>query len=87
MHYESTQSVLDQPGASVCSERKRLMDAFLKVVGEIAWLISEQTRAVIDGDDEFMRFDLLLEDAQQRRREAKYALMAHIERHPCCSPN
>ncbi|MFN7993589.1 MAG: hypothetical protein U0Q18_08315 [Bryobacteraceae bacterium] len=53
----------------------------MSTVQEISMLNSEQVRAVIDGDEEFGRFDILLEQAQERRRAAKYALIAHLQTH------
>ncbi len=46
-------------------------------------LQNQQTRAVVDGDADFSRFDLLLQLAQEKKDMAKYAWIAHVESHGC----
>jgi hypothetical protein len=43
----------------------------------------QQTQALIDGDPEFSRFDVLIHEASEQKELAKYALIAHIESHHC----
>jgi len=88
----------DQPGAGglltmqngahaiqegVCSERVRYMEEFLQAIRELGTLHTEQARAVIQGDPEFCRFDLLIHMANERKDHAKYAWLFHVEDHHC----
>lgn len=66
-----------------CREKANLLDEFLGAVHEYNQIQAQQTRAVIDGDEDFNRFDLLLHFAQEKKEKAKYAWMTHIEQHGC----
>jgi hypothetical protein len=46
-------------------------------------LQNEQTQAVIQGDSDFPRFDVLLHHAQERKEIEKYVWIAHVESHGC----
>ena len=72
------------PSIGFCDENVRLLDDFLAAIRHMNELHTQQTRAVIEGDPEFPRFDLLLNLAQQRKDRAKYAWMSHVESHGCC---
>ena len=75
------------PRIGFCEEKNRLLGEFLKAIREFTELQSQQTQAVIDaaanGDADFMRFDILLHMAQERKEWAKYAWIAHVEEHGC----
>ena len=81
----------DYPGYSIpripkigfCREKNRLQNEFLKAIHELSTLQSQQIRAVIEGDEDFARFDVLLHLAQDQKDRAKYAWIAHIEQHGC----
>ena len=66
-----------------CEIRQRLVDAFTAAVREISFIENEQMQAVIEGDSDFSRFDLLLHYAQEKKDTAKYAWIAHVESHGC----
>jgi hypothetical protein len=66
-----------------CEEKYRLLDEFLEAVHELSALQSEQTRSVIRGEPDFLRFDLPLHFAQEKKERAKYAWIAHVEDHGC----
>ncbi len=66
-----------------CEEKQRLMDAFLEAIHELNALQTEQIQAVIAGDSEFSRLDILLQLAQQKKDRAKYEWIAHLEEHHC----
>ena len=66
-----------------CPEKRRLADAFLRAIKELHALQNEQIKAVIAGDPDFSRFDLLISAAQQKKDNAKYIWMAHVEAHHC----
>jgi hypothetical protein len=72
------------PEIGFCSEKARLLNEFLEAVRESNGLQAQQTRAVIDGDPDFARFDALLHIAQEQKERAKYAWIAHVEEHGCC---
>ena len=72
------------PSIAFCEENVRLLDEFLSAIRNITELQSQQTRAVIDGDSDFARFDILLQLAQGRKDRAKYAWIAHVDAHGCC---
>jgi hypothetical protein len=71
------------PKVAFCEEKHRLLDDFLQAVRELNILQNQQTQAVIAGDPDFARFDVLLHIAQERKDMAKYAWMGHIEAHHC----
>jgi hypothetical protein len=71
------------PAIGFCQEKNRLLDEFLNASREIMALQNEQTQAVIQGDADFPRFDVLLHLAQDRKEIAKYAWIAHVESHGC----
>ena len=71
------------PGVAFCEEKNRLLSEFLKAIQELTAVQSQQTQAVIDGDPDFSRFDVLLHLAQEKKDKAKYEWMAHVESHHC----
>jgi hypothetical protein len=71
------------PKIGFCREKKQLLSEFLRAIHELSDLQSQQTQAVIDGDPDFSRFDILLHLAQERKDRAKYAWIAHVEAHHC----
>jgi len=72
-----------QTAGKVCSERVRYTQEFLQAIRELGALQNEQAKAVIEGDADFSRFDLLLHMANEKKDHAKYALLMHIEQHHC----
>jgi len=71
------------PGIAFCANKQRLLREFLNAIQELTAIQAQQTRAVIEGDDDFTRFDVLLHLAQERKDQAKYAWIAHVEGHRC----
>jgi hypothetical protein len=71
------------PSRCHCKESYQLLDEFLDAVHELNVLHTLQTRAVIRGERDFSRFDLLIYLAHERKDSVKYAWMAHIEKHHC----
>jgi hypothetical protein len=69
------------PEIAFWDERKRLLETFLAAIQEVVALNDQQTRAVIEGDPDFARFDLLMGMAARQKNAAKYALLKHIEEH------
>ena len=66
-----------------CEEKYRLLDEFLDAVHELNTLQAAQTRSVIRGESDFLRFDVPLYLALERKDQAKYAWIAHVEEHGC----
>ena len=71
------------PEIGFCSEKHRLTQKFLGAIREVLALQSQQSQAVIDGDPDFARFDLLLHVAGERKELSKYELMSHVDAHRC----
>jgi len=71
------------PAVGFCAEKHRLEDEFITAIREVVSLLDQQSRALIEGDSEFFHFDLRLHLAHEKKDEAKYALIAHIEAHHC----
>ena len=71
------------PEAGSCKLKLRLMDDFLDAVHALSVLQNQQTQALVEGDPDFPRFDVLLHFAQEQKDLAKYAWIAHVESHGC----
>jgi hypothetical protein len=71
------------PEIGFCEEKNRLQGDFLRAIHELNAILAEQTGAVIQGDPDFSRFDLLIHMAQEKKDRAKYAWIAHVESHGC----
>ena len=67
----------------VCAEKQRLLEELLAAIRELLLTQDQQLKAVIVKDPDFTRFDILLEMANSRKREAKYAYLKHVETHNC----
>jgi len=83
MHREDQPKNTPVPEIAFCEEKNRLQDEFLKAIHDLSALQNQQTQAVIEGDSDFCRFDLLLHLAQEKKEMAKYAWIAHVESHRC----
>jgi two-component system, chemotaxis family, response regulator Rcp1 len=70
-----------------CDEHNRLLDDFGIAIRELLKLHEEQYRAIIEGDNESERFDLLIHVANERKQLAKYAYLRHVEAHGCSDTN
>ena len=66
-----------------CEAKLNLMEEFLAAASELVKVHNDQVKAVIADDPDFGRFDLLIHQANERKRRAKYAYMAHLEEHGC----
>jgi len=66
-----------------CEEKNRLLDDFLRAIRQLVEIQEHQTRAVIEGDPDFSRFDSMLHSAQEDKERAKYLWMMHVESHGC----
>jgi hypothetical protein len=66
-----------------CQEKQRLLEAFGETVQELTLLHEQQFLAIIEGDSDCNRFDLLIHLANENKQQAKYAYMSHMETHGC----
>ncbi len=66
-----------------CQEKFGLSVAFLKATQVLMEFHNQQTRAVINEDPDFERFDDLIHVAREDKDRAKYALIAHVAEHNC----
>ncbi|PWT98606.1 MAG: hypothetical protein C5B51_28890 [Terriglobia bacterium] len=80
---ESEKTSRNIPAISFCEERTRLSNEFLRAIHDLNELHAQQTRAVVDGDPDFARFDVLIHMAAEKKQEAKYVLIRHMESHGC----
>jgi hypothetical protein len=71
------------PEVGFCAVKQSLVDAFLETVHRLHVIENQQIKAVIEGDPDFSRFDLMLHFAQEQKDIAKYAWIAHVESHGC----
>ena len=70
------------PDIPFCEVKHRLIDEFTVSSHELMELQNQQTKAVIDQDPDFSRFDDL-NMAREKKDRAKYALIAQIDQHHC----
>jgi chemotaxis family two-component system response regulator Rcp1 len=80
---ESINSAAGLTGSLRCEEHRRLMENFAATVKELLELHQQQFDAAVHGDSECNRFDLLIHMANERKQQAKYAYLRHVEEHGC----
>jgi len=66
-----------------CDVSRRLLEAFGEAVKDLRFLHEEQFQAVVSGDPDSARFDVLIHMATEKKHRAKYAYLAHSEEHGC----
>ena len=66
-----------------CEETRRLLDLFSQAARELLRLHHQQLVATIEDEPDCHRFDLLIQMANDKKEQAKYAYMFHIETHGC----
>jgi hypothetical protein len=66
-----------------CEEQRRLMENFAAVVKELVALHQQQFECAVHGDSDCTRFDQLIHMANEKKQEAKYAYLRHVEEHGC----
>ena len=66
-----------------CKEAKELLDAFADAIRELIRLHEDQFQALVASDADSQRFDDLIHMANERKHNAKYAYMRHLEIHGC----
>ena len=66
-----------------CPQARSLLEEFAGAVREMISLHERQLGAIIDNDPEASRFDLLVHYALEKKQNAKYAYIGHLEAHGC----
>src|SRR5262245_58812213 len=66
-----------------CETARCLLKAFGEVVNDLVKAIWEQSLAIADGDLTAKRFELLIHYANEKKQNAKYAYLTHVEQHGC----
>jgi hypothetical protein len=72
---------------ALCAEQRRLLDLFGEAVQALLLLHEQQFLAIVGGDIESHRFDLLIHMANEKKQQAKYAYLQHLETHGCSANN
>jgi hypothetical protein len=79
------QTIQAPSGAQYCGEAQRCLEAFAEAVQELMQLHEQQFLAILEGDRDAGRFDLLTHFANEKKQNAKYAYLQHLETHGCSS--
>ena len=66
-----------------CQEARELLEALGEAIREVIKLHEEQFQSLLSGDLDSSRFDALIHMANERKHEAKYAYLQHLENHGC----
>jgi hypothetical protein len=80
---DSQQSTIEAPVLAGCKEHARCLETFGAAVRELLELHEQQWLAIIDGDHDSCRFDVLIHMANEKKQAAKYAYLRHVEAHGC----
>ena len=59
------------------------MNEFVDAIHQLGELQAQQAKALIEGDPDFARFDLLIYMANEKKDQVKYAWLSHVEQHGC----
>ena len=68
-----------------CETAKRLLEAFGEAVQSVLVLHEQQFVAIVNGDSDAGRFDLLIHEAMETKQNSKYAYLNHLDQHGCSS--
>ena len=71
------------PDIAFCEESQRLLNVFAEAVTTLVQLHEQQFSAIIGGESDFHRFDLLIHMVAEKKQQAKYAYIHHLETHGC----
>ena len=69
--------------SAACSESERLLNAYGTAVQELFMFQEQHFAALVDGDEDARRYELLIHMAGEKRQAAKYAYLRHVEEHGC----
>jgi hypothetical protein len=66
-----------------CEAARGLLDEFGEAVRELVKLHELQFQAIVEGDPDCSRFDVLIHMANEKKMAAKYSYLHHLEEHGC----
>ena len=66
-----------------CQQARDLLDSLSEAIRELIKLHEEQFHSLVGGDLDSTRFDPLIHMANERKHEAKYAYLNHLDIHGC----
>jgi hypothetical protein len=66
-----------------CQHAKELLEALAESIRDLVLLHAEQFDSLITGDEDIMRFEALIHSANERKYEAKYTYLHHLDIHGC----
>ena len=69
----------------LCETAKHLLEEFGEAVQSVLLLHEQQFVAIVEGDSNAARFDLLVHAAMEAKQNAKYAYLHHLDQHRCSS--
>ena len=70
-------------GLFYCPQAKELLEALTEAVRDLVLLHAEQFDSFVTGDLDSTRLDELIQRANERKQEAKYAYLHHLGIHNC----
>ena len=70
-------------GHIYCQQAQELLEALTEAIHQLVMLHEEQFQSLIGGDLDSSRFDILIHLANERKNDAKYAYLNHLENHAC----
>jgi hypothetical protein len=72
---------------SYCDIARQLLAGFGEAVQGLTRLHEQQFQCILKGDSNASRFDVLIHEANERKQNAKYAYLNHLQRHGCIGAN
>jgi hypothetical protein len=72
-----------QRSTGYCDIARQLLQAFGETVQAVVALHEQQFHAIVDGDPDAGRLDVLIHEANERKQNAKYAYLSHLHHHGC----
>lgn len=77
----------EQPRERVvfCETAKQLLHHFGQAIQVVLRLHEQQFSAIVEGDPDAARFDILIHEATENKQNAKYAYLHHLDAHGCSS--
>jgi hypothetical protein len=66
-----------------CDTARRLLEDFGEAVSVVLQFHQDQFHAIMEGDGDAGRFDVLIHEANEVRQNAKYAYLSHLHQHGC----
>jgi hypothetical protein len=73
----------DDSPIAFCEEKRQLVEELLSANHVLMELHNMQIEGIIHNEPDFERFDDLIHLAREKKEQAKYALISHLETHSC----